>query len=68
MAIEDASRSSALTSLTRLTEEGRQMRLRGRRVVSKPVSLPVYRGKSGLAAALDGLSNRALLDAAAVDA
>ena len=55
------------TSLTRLIEEGLQMRLRlrvrpARR--SKPLPLPVFKGEGGLASGLDGLSNRALLDAA----
>jgi hypothetical protein len=52
------------TSLTRLIEEGLQLRLRARRAPSKPVRLPVYRGRGGLAPGLDGLSNKALLDAA----
>lgn len=56
------------TSLTRLIEEGLQLRLRARRAPSKPVRLPVYRGRGGLAPGLDGLSNKALLDAADRDA
>lgn len=52
------------TSLTRLIEEGLQLRLRARHAPTKPVRLPVYRGKGGLAPGLDGLSNKALLDAA----
>lgn len=56
------------TSLTRLIEEGLQLRLRARRTPSKPVRLPVYRGKGGLAPGLDGLSNKAMLDAADRDA
>ncbi len=56
------------TSLTRLIEEGLQLRLHARRVPGKPVRLPVYRGKGGLAPGLDGLSNKALLDAADRDA
>ena len=56
------------TSLTRLIEEGLQLRLRAQQVRAKPVRLPVYRGKGGLAAGLDGLSNKALLDAAERDA
>ena len=55
------------TSLTRLIEEGLQLRLRARRVPGKPVRLPVYRGRGGLAPGLDGLSNKALLDAAESD-
>ena len=56
------------TSLTRLIEEGLQLRLHLQRAPSKPVRLPVYRGKGGLAPGLDGLSNKALLDAADRDA
>ena len=56
------------TSLTRLIEEGLQLRLRARRVPTRPVRLPVYRGKGGLAPGLDGLSNKALLDTADRDA
>lgn len=56
------------TSLTRLIEEGLQLRLRSRPVQAKPLHLPVYRGKGGLVPGLDGLSNRALLDAADRDA
>lgn len=52
------------TSLTRLIEEGLQLRLRAQRAPAKPMRLPVYRGKGGLAPGLDGLSNKALLDAA----
>lgn len=52
------------TSLTRLIEEGLQLRLRAQRTPAKPVSLPVYRGKGGLAPGLDGTSNKAMLDAA----
>jgi len=35
---------------------------------AKAVRLPVYRGKGGLAPGLDGLSNKAMLDAADIDA
>jgi hypothetical protein len=52
------------TSLTRLIEEGLQLRLRAQRTPRKSLRLPVYRGKGGLAAGLDGLSNKAMLDAA----
>jgi hypothetical protein len=52
------------TSLTRLIEEGLQMRLRAQQVAKKLPRLPVYRGKGGLVADLDGLSNKAMLDAA----
>ncbi|CAN7726388.1 DUF6364 family protein [Variovorax sp. LjRoot290] len=56
------------TSLTRLIEEGLQLRLRSRPPQKKFVRLPVYRGKGGLASGLDGLSNKAMLDAADRDA
>jgi len=56
------------TSLTRLIEEGLQLRLRARAAPGRPVRLPVYRGKGGLAPGIDGLSNRALLKAADRDA
>ena len=56
------------TSLTRLIEEGLQLRLRLRKGPGKPMRLPVYRGKGGLAPGLDGLSNKAMLDAADRDA
>ena len=56
------------TSLTRLIEEGLQLRLRAQRAPAKPARLPVYRGKGGLASGLTGLSNRAMLDAADNDA
>jgi hypothetical protein len=57
-------------SLTRLIEEGLQLRLRattsGKR--SARVRLPVFKGKGGLASGLDGRSNKALLDALGDDA
>jgi hypothetical protein len=56
------------TSLTRLIEEGLQLRLRAQRAPTRPVRLPVYRGKGGLASGLDGLSNKAMLEAADSDA
>lgn len=56
------------TTLTRLIEEGLQLRLRAQRASVKPVRLPTYRGKGGLVPGLDGLSNKALLDAADQDA
>lgn len=56
------------TSLTRLIEEGLQLRLRPRPPQKKSVRLPIYRGKGGLVAGLDGLSNKAMLDAADSDA
>ena len=56
------------TSLTRLIEEGLQLRLRAQRAPTRRVRLPVYRGKGGLASGLDGLSNTTLLEAADRDA
>jgi hypothetical protein len=56
------------TSLTRLIEEGLQLRLRAQRAPSRPVRLPVYRGKGGLVPGLDALSNKDLLEAADRDA
>lgn len=54
-------------SMTRLIEEGLRMRLRSSRGPNgraRKVRLPVYRGKSGLAAGIDPRSNRSMLDAA----
>ncbi|MFA7666383.1 MAG: DUF2191 domain-containing protein [Burkholderiaceae bacterium] len=56
------------TTLTRLIEEGLQLRLQKQRMPAKSVHLPVYRGTGGLMPGLDGLSNKALLDAADHDA
>jgi hypothetical protein len=52
------------TSLTSLIEEGLQLRLSAQRVRVPQTRLPVYRGKGGLAAGVDGTSNRKLLEAA----
>lgn len=56
------------TSLTRLIEEGMQLRLRAQRTLIRPVRLPVHHGKGGLVSGLDGLSNKALLEATDRDA
>ncbi len=56
------------TTLTRLIEEGLQLRLRKQQLPVKPVRLLVYQGKGGLMPGLDGLSNKALLDAVDHDA
>jgi len=57
-------------SLTTLIEEGLRLRLRNRlssvRKASRPIA--IHRGKGGLVAGVDGLSNRSLLDAADDDA
>jgi hypothetical protein len=53
-------------SLTALIEEGLRLRLRRSpsRGRSRPVALAIHRGKGGLVAGVDPLSNRSLLDAA----
>jgi Family of unknown function (DUF6364) len=57
------------TSLTRLIEEGLAMRLRAQVAPSRGRQrLPVFRGRGGLVAGLDPLSNRAMLDALGDDA
>lgn len=52
------------TSLTRLIEEGLQLRLKATPPVRLSRKLPVYRGSGGMLPGLTGLSNRALFDAA----
>ena len=55
------------TTLTRLIEEGLQLRLRVRpneREISKQ-KLPVFKGQGGLVAGLNPRSNKSMLDAAA---
>lgn len=57
------------TSLTRLIEEGLQMRLRAQAVPPRgKARLPVFKGRGGLVAGVDPLSNKALFDAADDDA
>lgn len=58
------------TSLTRLIEEGLQLRLRAQSVTAsrRKLRLPVYKGRGGLAAGVDPRSNKALLDALGDDA
>ncbi len=58
------------TSLTRLIEEGLQLRLRSSHTVTKvrKSKIPVFKGRAGLVAGVNPLSNRALLDAADDDA
>jgi hypothetical protein len=56
-------------SLTTLIEEGLRLRLR-RRAVSQRASrrsLPIYKGKGGVAKGVDPTSNRSMLDAASDD-
>ena len=58
------------TSLTRLIEEGLQLRLRANANSAKRarVRLPVFQGRGGLVKGVDPLSNKALLDALGDDA
>jgi hypothetical protein len=54
------------TSLTRLIEEGLQLRLRSSHTatgVSKP-KIPVFKGRGGLVAGVNPISNKAMLEAA----
>jgi hypothetical protein len=61
--------ASERTTLTRLIEEGLNLRLRASR--SKRTTahsrLPIFHGKGGLVAGLDPTSNRSLYDAADED-
>ena len=58
------------TTLTRLIEEGLQLRLRAGSRPARPgrVRLPVFKGRGGLVAGVDPLSNKALLQALDDDA
>ena len=58
------------TTLTRLIEEGLQMRLRTHGASAKlgQVRLPVFKARGGLVAGVNPLSNKALLNALDVDA
>ena len=58
------------TSLTRLIEEGLQLRLRANAVSASRVRvrLPVFNGRGGLVAGVNALSNQALLEALGDDA
>ena len=58
------------TSLTRLIEEGLQLRLRSSQTVSKPGKrkIPVVKGRGGMVPGLNPSSNKAMLDAADNDA
>jgi hypothetical protein len=58
------------TSLTRLIEEGLALRLRAQ-VAASPrgkLRLPVFKGRGGLVAGVNPLSNKAMLDALGDDA
>lgn len=52
------------TSLTKIIEEGIELRLRSAIADRVPTELPVFNGGSGLHEGLSGLSSRELLDAA----
>jgi hypothetical protein len=58
------------TTLTRLIEEGLQLRLRAKADAAKPgrVRLPVFKGRGGLVAGVNPLSNKSLLKALDDDA
>ena len=58
------------TSLTRLIEEGLQLRLRSARArrTAPAAKLPVFKGRGGLVGGVDPLSNKSLNDAAGDDA
>ena len=57
------------TSLTRLIEEGLQLRLRAQAAPPRgKLRLPVFKGRGGLVAGVNPLSNKALLKALGDDA
>ena len=57
------------TSLTRLIEEGLQMRLRAQSAPRRAkLSLPVFKGRGGLRSGVDPLSNKSLFEAMGDDA
>jgi hypothetical protein len=58
------------TSLTRLIEEGLQLRLRSSQTARKVIrrKLPVFEGHGGLVAGLNPSSNKAMLEAVEDDA
>ena len=58
------------TSLTRLIEEGLQLRLRAQSAgrTSGHTRLPVFKGRGGLVAGVDPRSNKAVLEALGDDA
>lgn len=58
------------TSLTRLIEEGLHLRLHAKATAAKQgrVRLPVFKGRGGLVAGVNPLSNKALLEALGDDA
>ncbi len=58
------------TTLTRLIEEGLQLRLRSSRTAPKisKRKIPVHKGRGGMMAGVNPLSNKSMLDAAGDDA
>ena len=57
------------TTLTRLIEEGLHLRLRAGLPAKRPATaLPLLKGRGGLVAGVDPLSNKALLEALGDDA
>lgn len=58
------------TTLTRLIEEGLQLRLRASHAapISAKYKIPVFEGSGGLVGGLNPLSNQSMLDAADDDA
>lgn len=58
------------TTLTRVIEDGLQLRLRAKAASARKgrVRLPVFKGRGGLVAGVDPLSNKALLEALGDDA
>ena len=61
------------TSLTRLIEEGLQLRLRTATMGAKAMrvaapKIPVFKGKGGMRPGIDPTSNKSMLDAAGDDA
>ncbi|MCX7169231.1 MAG: DUF6364 family protein [Proteobacteria bacterium] len=58
------------TSLTRLIEEGLQLRIRVPQIATKEKKpkIPVFKGRGGLVAGLNARSNKAMVDAADDDA
>ena len=58
------------TSLTRLIEEGLQLRLRAKADAAerRRVRLPAFNGRGGLVAGVNPLSNKAMLEALGDDA
>jgi hypothetical protein len=58
------------TSLTRLIEEGLQLRLRAQAAALKQrrARLPVFKGRGGLVGGVNPLSNKAMLEALGDDA